>query len=1004
MAEALDFQSIIMTLEKFWAERGCLIWQPYHTEVGAGTMNPATSLRVLGPEPWWVGYVEPSIRPDDGRYGENPNRFYQHIQYQVILKPEPENPQEVYLNSLEALGIDPALHDIRFVEDNWKSPVLGAWGLGWEVWLNGVEITQFTYFQQSGGQDLDPVSVELTYGLERIAMALQQVRDFRDIRWSEDHSYGGVQLQSEQEFSKYAFELADVDRLRELYDRYEAEAERCLRENQVLPAHDYVLKCSHTFNLLDTRGAVGVTERQGFFNRMRDLSREVAQAYIEQRQRLEFPWLEEGETEGGGERAESAFAVENAPQDKAPFVLEIGTEELPPGDVVNALAQLEVLVPAYLGEQRLAHGEIRVMATPRRLVVSIEDLAPRQADLEQLVKGPPADRAYDEDGHPTQAAEGFARSKGVTLDDLEIREMDGGEYVVAVERKQGLPAGKVLAEALPDLIAEIGFEQTMRWNESQVSFSRPIRWLLAYHDHVLLPFSYAGVRTQPYTWGLRFLDPKRILVQSPSEYFQVLEDQGIILDQEKRKQDILNQVQALVEEVGGEIPSDPGLLTEVTHLVEASLALLGEFDPQYLDLPREVLISVMKKHQRYFPVEKDGELIPYFITVANKPHHDGAEGKYQLVTQGNEDVILARFSDAEYFVRADMEKDLEEYVPDLELLTFQEDLGSMRAKVDRVRTLVDDLAENVELTDKEQEVTRRAAELCKADLVTKMVVEMTSLQGVMGYYYALHSGEEEAVAAAIREHYLPRSAGDPAPSTKPGLALSVADRLDTLVGLFAAGVAPTGSKDPFGQRRAALGLVGNLMAWDMDFDLKAGIEAAAKELPLPVSEEVKVDCLAFIKDRLHNALRDEGVTFDVVDAVVAAQGENPAGASRAVSALSEWVEREDWDHILDSYARCVRITRDLEERFSVDPEAFVEEEERDLYQALREAEDAERPTGDVDAFLQAFVPLIPEITRFFDEVLVMAEEEELRRNRLALLQRIAALADGVADMSRLEGF
>ncbi|MFO8035670.1 MAG: glycine--tRNA ligase subunit beta [Anaerolineales bacterium] len=696
--------------------------------------------------------------------------------------------------------------------------------------------------------------------------------------------------------------------------------------------------------------------------------------------------------------------MENAPQEKAPFLLEIGTEELPPGDVVDAVDQLEALVPDFLDEKRLEHGEIKVMATPRRLIVSVADFAPRQRDLEQLVKGPPADRAYDEDGHPTQAAEGFARSKGVTVNDLEVREMDGGEYVVAVERQQGRPAVKVLAEALPDLIAEIGFEQTMRWNESQVAFSRPIRWLLAYHDHILLPFSHAGIHSQPYTWGLRFLDPKRILVQSPAEYFQVLKDQGIILDQVKRKEEILKQTQALAADVGGEIPADPGLLTEVTHLVEAPLALRGEYDPQYLSLPREVLISVMKKHQRYFPVEKEGELIPYFITVANKPHHEGAEGTYQLVTQGNEDVILARFSDAEYFVQADMERDLEAYVPDLDLLTFQEDLGSMREKVDRIRTLIDDLAESLQLTEKEREITRRAAELCKADLVTQMVVEMTSLQGVMGYYYALHSGETEGVAIAIREHYLPRSAGDPAPSTKPGLALSIADRLDTLVGLFAAGVTPTGSKDPFGQRRAALGLVGNLIAWDVNFDLKEAIEAAAKELPLPISEEAKAGCLAFIRDRLQNALREEGYAFDVVDAVVAAQGENPAGASRAVKALSDWVEREDWDHILDSYARCVRITRDLEERFRVDPEVFVEEEERGLYRALRKAEDVERAPGDVDAFLQAFVPLIPEITRFFDEVLVMAEEDELRRNRLALLQRIAALADGVVDMSRLEGF
>jgi glycyl-tRNA synthetase len=291
MAKALDFQTIILTLQHYWAEQGCLIWQPYYTQVGAGTMNPATFLRVLGPEPWKVAYVEPSVRPDDGRYGENPNRFQQHYQFQVILKPDPGNPQELYLRSLEALGINPREHDIRFVEDNWESPALGAWGLGWEVWLDGQEITQFTYFQQAGGIQLDPVSVEITYGLERIAMALQGVSGFRTLRWNDTFTDGDINLQAEQEHSKYYFEIADVARLRQMYALFEAEAEAALANNLVLPAHDYILKCSHTFNVLDTRGAVGVTERQALFGRMRDLSHRVAEAYVAQRQNLEYPWI-----------------------------------------------------------------------------------------------------------------------------------------------------------------------------------------------------------------------------------------------------------------------------------------------------------------------------------------------------------------------------------------------------------------------------------------------------------------------------------------------------------------------------------------------------------------------------------------------------------------------------------------------------------------------------------------------------------------------------------------
>ena len=264
-----------MALDRFWAQHGCLIWQPYNHQVGAGTMNPATALRVLGPEPWNVAYVEPSIRPDDGRYGENPNRLQQHFQYQVILKPDPGNPQELYLESLQALGLNLAAHDVRFVEDNWESPALGAWGLGWEVWLDGQEITQFTYFQQAGGLVLDPVSVEISYGLERILIALQRVRGFRDIQWSSALTYADVNLQSEQEYSKYYFEVADVERLRTQFDSYESEARTVLAAGLVLPAYDNVLRCSHAFNVLDTRGAVGVTERAQFFKRMRNLTRQV---------------------------------------------------------------------------------------------------------------------------------------------------------------------------------------------------------------------------------------------------------------------------------------------------------------------------------------------------------------------------------------------------------------------------------------------------------------------------------------------------------------------------------------------------------------------------------------------------------------------------------------------------------------------------------------------------------------------------------------------------------
>lgn len=1005
-----------MTLQRFWAEQGCVIWQPYYSQVGAGTMNPATFLRVLGPEPWNVAYVEPSIRPDDGRYGENPNRMQMHYQFQVILKPDPGNPQEIYLKSLEALGIEPRQHDIRFVEDNWESPVLGAWGLGWEVWLDGQEITQFTYFQQAGGVTLEPVSVEITYGLDRIAIALQGLAGFHDIQWDGKLSAGDINLQAEQEHSKYYFEVADPERLRQMYDLFKNEAVAALEKELVLPAYDYLLKCSHTFNVLDTRGAIGVTERQAFFAQMRDMARRISDLYLEQRQRLEYPFIQEIGTVTG-QTATSRQTGEFDPEIKIlgengefskpePFLLEIGTEELPSKDLAAALEQLRQRLPVFFESLRLRHGEIRVMGTPRRLVVSVEALEPRQSDVDEMVKGPPAERAFDTLGQPTKAAEGFARSKGIEVSDLQTKEINGGRYVVAFVRTPGRQTISLLMEAVPKLIAALRFDMAMRWNESNITFSRPIRWLLAIFGDQHIPFEYAGVRSGKVTRGLRFHEPEEIPVGTPGEYFNSLNRQEVVMDVSKRQAHIQGQVNVLAAEVGGSPDDDPNLLSEVTNLVESPRALRGTFEAAYLDLPSEVLISVMKKHQRYFPVKSNADgaetmqsLLPYFIAIRN----GNGEGMDQVVS-GNEHVIRARFADAAFFIKEDLKRPLEDYLPKLNTMVFQVDLGSMLDKSKRIQSLVKDLAVQLRFEEEETQAAYRAAELCKADLATNMVVEMTSLQGFMGSYYARHSGEAEGVAKAIYEHYLPRYANDGYPTTKPGLILSLADRLDTLIGLFSVGLAPTGTKDPYAQRRTALGLVQNLIVWKLDFDLVSGLNAAVTNLPGGVSDESKQACLKFIIERMRHLFLDQGSRYDVVDAVLASQGEQPYTASIAVQELSDWVQRDDWNSILPAYSRCVRITRHIEEMYEVKQEYLKEPAERDLYVALVAAEATLREPGSVNDFLNVFTPMIPFINTFFDEVLVMTEEVNLKENRLGILQRISGLADGVADLSKLEGF
>lgn len=997
MTDALDFQSIIFTLQTYWAEQGCLVWQPYYAQVGAGTMNPATFLRVLGPEPWRVAYVEPSVRPDDGRYGINPNRMQQHYQFQVILKPDPGNPQELYLKSLEALGIDPHQHDIRFVEDNWESPALGAWGLGWEVWLDGQEITQFTYFQQAGGKPLDVVSVEITYGLERIAMALQKVNNFKAIQWNPERTYGDVNLVAEREHSTYYFEVADVARLREMFALFEGEALQALAKGLVLPAYDYIIKCSHTFNVLDTRGAVGVTERQALFAKMRDLSRKVAEAYLAQRQEMQHPWLQEHDSEQPVKPPSKLMGL----PPKAPFLLEIGTEELPAADLRSALDQLHTLTTTLLDAARLEHSEVKVLGTPRRLAVIVEELQTHQAALQTVVKGPPAERAFDSEGKPTKAAEGFARSKGLTVEQLIVKELDGGRYVVAEVLEAGRRAEEVLFEALPGLITGLKFNKTMRWNESGVTFSRPVRWLLALLSTNPVSFEYAGLSSSYKTMGLRHANHLIEPIDDLHAYLDFMSTQGIILDPEARKQSILQQATALAESIGGHLKDDAALLEEVTQLVERPTALLGNFDAKFLEsLPSEVLIAVMKKHQRYFPVfDAEGKLMPYFIIVRN-----GDAAHAELVVEGNLQVILARFVDAEFFIKEDMTKSLAEFLPALDLLTFQKQLGSMLDKTHRIEALTRILADKLALDEQDQATAASAAKLCKADLASSMVVEMTSLQGVMGQYYALASGENQAVAEAIFEHYQPRNADDEAPKTKAGLVIGIADRLDSLAGLFSVGLAPSGTKDPFAQRRAALGLVQNLMAWDQDFNLAWGLRQAAEKLPTTITDETLQDCLAFITGRLRGLLIEQGHRYDVVDAVLAVQGANPAGAKRNIAALEKWVARPDWSEILPAYSRCVRITRDLIETYPVNPTLFQEAEEFDLYQALLNAEKSLRVSTDINAALDEITGLIKSINAFFDKVLVMVEDEALRHSRLGMLQRIANLVKPAADLSCLEGF
>ncbi|WP_433274452.1 glycine--tRNA ligase [Actinosynnema sp. CS-041913] len=975
-------QDALLALTRYWTERGCIVVQPYNTEVGAGTLNPATVLRVLGPEPWRVAYVEPSVRPDDARYGENPNRLQTHTQFQVILKPDPGDPQELYLGSLEALGIDVRAHDVRFVEDNWASPALGAWGLGWEVWLDGLEITQFTYFQQAGGMSLDPVSVEITYGIERIMMALQGVDHFKDIAYAPGISYGEAFGQAEYEMSRYYLDDADVEANKRLFEEYASEARRMLDARLPVPAHNYVLKCSHAFNVLDARGAISTTERARAFARMRGLAREVAQLWAARREELGHPL-------GLVEPLEApALPAAGGVVDRPEMLLfEIGTEELPPAEVTRTVEAVRTAVAEKLAATRLAHGTVEAHGTPRRIVVLVPDVAPREPDAEKTMRGPRVSAAFDASGEPTKAALGFARGQGVDVSDLGRVVENGVEHVAVVRTVVGGGAVEVLGPLLASVVDGLRAEKNMKWNDPKLSFTRPIRWLLARLGSAPVPFVVSSLASGTSTRVHRTAASPVVEVPSSDGYPELLASHGITVSAEARRAAIVARAEELAASVGG-VVDFAGVLDEVTNLVEQPTPILGSFDAEYLELPGQILTTVMRKHQRYLPVRgADGSLLPHFVAVAN-----GAVDE-DLVRAGNEAVLRARYEDAAFFWRADLRTPLERMKAGLEKLTFADKLGSMADRADRIAALATRLAGEVGGAD---ETLARAGELAKFDLGSAMVIELSSLAGVMAREYAERAGEPSAVAAALYEMELPRSAGDALPASRAGALLSLADRFDLLAGLFGIGANPTGSSDPFGLRRAALGAVSVLRAFPdlREITLSRALSLASQGLE--VSAEALETAREFAVRRYEQQLLDAGHDHRYVNAVLPL-ADAPARADETLVELTTLAGDADFAALVAALQRVRRIVP-AETVGEYDPQLLAEPAEVALHKAFSEVP---RDVTGLAAFVAAAGGLTGPVNTFFDEVLVMAEDPSVRQARLGLLAAIRDMAAPVLDWQAL---
>ena len=679
--------------------------------------------------------------------------------------------------------------------------------------------------------------------------------------------------------------------------------------------------------------------------------------------------------------------------------LEIGCEEIPAGFIPKALADMELLMRRELESARLEFGEIVTLGTPRRLVLAVRALAERQPDAELTAMGPAKSVAYDKEGNPTKAAQGFARGQGVEVSALKLVATEKGEYLAAVKSEIGRETAELLTEMLPRLVAAIPFKKSMRWSDLEVRFARPIHWIVALFDGVVVPFSFGNIDSGSVSRGHRFMANSTFPVRDFAHYLEECGRHFVIPDPAQRKEIIRREIGRVAKLAGGNVLPDEGLLEQVTFLVEYPSAVAGTFSPDFLAVPREVLITSMREHQRYFSLVDDaGKLLPGFITINNTLTEDPS-----VVVKGNERVLRARLSDARFFFEEDKKVPLESRVEALKSVVYQAKLGTSYEKMERFRELAAYLAAG--LNPGVQEKVRKAATLCKADLVTGMVGEFPEVQGIMGREYALHEGYDREVANAIAEHYLPNQAGGELPASDIGAFVSLADKMDTICGCFSVGLIPTGSADPYALRRSALGIINIILEKGYRLKLNGFITASLDLLAAKTSrprEEVQRDVLEFFRVRFLNLLADR-FPADVVDAVVAISFDDLVQASSKISALSEFRKREDFGPLAVAFKRVCNIVKEGVDT-PVAAELFEDPAEGALHQALQSVSGTVAgavASGDYLAALSGIATLKEGVDLFFEKVMVMAEDERVRGNRLALLTGIARLFAQLADFSRL---
>jgi glycyl-tRNA synthetase beta chain len=688
------------------------------------------------------------------------------------------------------------------------------------------------------------------------------------------------------------------------------------------------------------------------------------------------------------------------------LLIEIGLEEVPARFMRGAIEQLTDKMSKWLADARIEHGDIKAYATPRRLAVLVREVADKQQDISEENKGPARKIAVDEQGNWTKAALGFARGQGVQPEELYFKELGGVEYVFAKRSSIGQPTESVLSDGLTAIITSMTFPKNMRWGSYELRFVRPIKWIVALYGSEVIDLEIAGVRSGRTTYGHRFLGQAAEL-PAPGHYEEALKREFVIADIEEREALIVSQIEKLAQERGWQVPIKDDLLEEVLFLVEYPTVLTGSFETEFLSIPQEVLITSMREHQRYFPVlDSAGKLLPHFITVRN-----GNDVSLEQVARGNEKVLRARLSDAKFFYEEDQKLPIDTAMSRLENVVFHEELGTIGDKVRRLRKVADQLIETCRLASEDAAIVQRAAAICKFDLVTQMVYEFPELQGVMGMDYARKAGEPEGVAVAINEHYQPRYSGDASPATLPGAIVSIADKIDTIAGCFAIGIIPTGSQDPYALRRQAQGIVQIILDHKLPlslnqlFNIALSVYRDARPEALKRSEaDIARDMMDFFGLRVKHVL-GEIARYDIVDAVMASGYTDVVSTVRRCRALAQAVqELPEMKTICDSFTRVMNLSAKAETGGVPDEQLFQDVSEHQLYAAWRDVHQAAElrlANGDEEQALQELMRLTGPITSYFDSVMVMAEDERIRTNRLRTLKLIDEDLRKLADFNKL---